>query len=416
MIRHRLLAIAYHFPPIQGSSGVHRVLSLARHLPQHAWDVTVLTVTPGAYQQSRVENLALVPDGSRVIRVPALDASRHLSIHGRYPGFLALPDRWQSWIPGAIVMGLRAVRRERPAALLSTFPIASAHVIGLALKRLTGLPWIADFRDPMYQVDYPDDQRIRRVYRRLERSVVQAADRVLVTTAGTARLYRDRYRDANADKVMVLENGFDPAAFPAAAMTAPVGTPRPALRLLHSGLLYPSERDPRPFFAALASLVRAGVPTVREARFVFRGSGYEQQYQPLVDELGLGEQVQFLPALPYREALAEMLAADGLLLFQAANCNDQIPAKAYEYLYAQRPVLAFTDPNGDTAGLLRRCGINSIAPLDDAGAISTLLANSLPRIAAGTMSLPSADVVNGLSRTARAAELAEILSDLLPAA
>ena len=45
----RLLAIAYHFPPIQGSSGVHRTLAFARYLRDSGWSTTVLTVAPTAY-------------------------------------------------------------------------------------------------------------------------------------------------------------------------------------------------------------------------------------------------------------------------------------------------------------------------------------------------------------------------------
>src|SRR5690606_29328565 len=116
-----------------------------------------------------------------VTRSFALDTRRHLSIRGRYPKLLAIPDRWQSWIPAGIATGLRVLRHRRPAAILSTYPIASALVIGRALHRRTGLPWIADLRDPMVFGDYPEPTgRLRRAYQQLERTVFAEANAVVL--------------------------------------------------------------------------------------------------------------------------------------------------------------------------------------------------------------------------------------------
>src|SRR5204863_7150606 len=100
-------------------------------------------------------------------------------------------------------------------------------------------------------------------------------------------------------------------------------------------------------------------------------------------EQGLDDIVFLEPAIPYRDALAEMLAADGLLIFQAANCNHQIPAKIYEYLRARRPMLILTDAAGDTAAVVRAAGIDTMAPLDSAEAIERLLVDFIERIRAG---------------------------------
>ena len=96
-------------------------------------------------------------------RVFALDTQRHLSFRGRYPRALALPDRWVSWCLGAILSGYRTIRREKCDVILTTFPIASAVLIGWILHRLTGTPWVADFRDSMTEPDYPRDRSTWRV-------------------------------------------------------------------------------------------------------------------------------------------------------------------------------------------------------------------------------------------------------------
>ncbi len=415
-VSRRLLAIAYHFPPIQGSSGVQRTLAFSRYLPEFGWNVTVLTVHRRAYRESRPENEALIPSGLRVIRAPAWDTVRHLALKGRYLRALALPDSWQSWIPGAVVAGLRAIRRERPAALFSTFPIASAHAIGLILARLSGLPWIADFRDPMYQTTYPPDPLIRRVHEQLERQVCQRANRILVTTRGTAEAYRRRYGEAATNRIVVVPNGFDPEVFPADMFDSSQAEPKPAgnrrLLLLHSGTLYPSERNPEPFLRALARLKAAGDPRYSKVQVVFRASGHDKQYRDLAAMLGVQDIVEFRPALPYRDALAEMLTADCLLIFQAANCNSQIPAKVYEALYVRRPIIGITDPAGDTGQLLSAMGVPMLARLEDEHEIIALLRHSIDLLRDGQFPLPSSGEVMMLSRRARTEELAKVLDEV----
>ncbi|MEQ1800527.1 MAG: glycosyltransferase [Gammaproteobacteria bacterium] len=408
----RLLAIAFHFPPIQGSSGVHRTLAFARYLDNFHWKTTILTASPRAYTRVRAENEQLVPAFVDVVRAPALDTVRHLSIGGRYSRWMALPDRWQSWIPGAVAVGLLTIWRQKPSAILSTFPIASAHAIGLALSRLSGLPWIADFRDPMDQITYPANPDVRRSYRWLEERAFRNAARILVTTPGTADYYTQRYGQSLGRKIRVIPNGFDEEAFPA-GFSNNVPPLRPAgnrpLTLVHSGILYPKERDPEPFLRALAALRASGKPGCDAIRIVFRGSAHGDHFTELVRNLNLQDAVTFPPALPYREAIAEMLAADALLVFQADNCNAQIPAKVYEYLFAGRPIIGIADPAGDTGQLLTSLGATYVAKLEDQSAIADVLGRAIEGLRAGIFPLPGREAVMTLSRRVRTAELATVL-------
>ena len=68
-----------------------------------------------------------------------------------------------------------------------------------------------------------------------------------------------------------------------------------------------------------------------------------------------------------------MMAVDALLVMQASNCNVQIPAKIYEYLRAGKPILGLTDPEGDTAGVLRQAGLKDVVRLDSEDEIALLL-------------------------------------------
>src|SRR5699024_9966127 len=76
------------------------------------------------------------------------------------------------------------------------------------------------------------------------------------------------------------------------------------------------------------------------------------EVQAYAVQYGLQDLVEVAPPISYRDAIAEMMGADVLLVFQGSNFNAQIPAKIYEYIRAQRPVLALLDPVGDTAAQL----------------------------------------------------------------
>jgi glycosyltransferase involved in cell wall biosynthesis len=355
-----------------------------------------------------------VPAQVQVVRAFALVAAGNLAIRGRFAARLALPDRWISWWPDAVRRGVRLLREHRADAIFSTYPIATAHVIGSSLARRSGLPWIADFRDPMAQDGYPPDPATWTRFKQIEQDAFARAGACTFTTPSAARTYRARYPGSHA-RVEVIENGYDEEAF--AAAERELGTPVPlqdgVLTLVHSGIVYPEERDPRQLFAALAML-KAGGTDGRRLRVRFRAPVHEAMLAGLAREHGVADMVEVLRAVGYREALAEMLRADGLLVLQAANCNEQVPAKLYEYLRARRPIIALTDAAGDTAAVLRRAGIAHTAGLDDAPAIAALLASFVRGRHDGLR--PDEAAVHGASRLARTEALARLLDALVPAA
>ncbi len=411
----RVLMIAYHFPPLAGSSGIQRTLRFVRYLPEFGWEPIVLTAHPRAYERSSDDQLADIPDGVVVVRAPAFDTARHLAVAGRYPGFLARPDRWVSWLPGALWAGRKLIKNYRPHALWSTYPIATAHLIGHALHRMSGLPWIADFRDPMAQDGYPANPKTWASFKRIEETTFKSATFRTFTTPGAVRMYRERYPESPAERTVLIENGYDEDSFVGLeASAASKGSLHPGkITLLHSGIVYPSERDPTQLFQAMSALLQSG--RLNPARYVLRlrATAHDDWLKNLAAEHGIADMIELVPPLSYREALEEMLRADGLLVLQAANCNDQIPAKIYEYLRVGRPILGLTDPMGDTAGALRRAGVAGIAPLDDAEAIAAALADFIAQMQAGSPLPLTTEAVSAGSRRQRSAELAGLLEETL---
>ena len=401
--------IAFHFPPLAGSSGIQRTLRFVQHLPTLGWQPAVLSAHPRVFERTSPDLDAEVPASVPVRRAFAFDTARDLAVRGRYPGLLARPDRWMSWRFDGIRQGLRLIREFRPEAIWSTYPIATAHVIGAELQRRSGLPWIADFRDPMAQDGYPADAKTWQSFRAIEERASRQACRLCFTTPSAAATYRQRY-PAAAERMVVLENGFDEDSFAVAERALGEATPLNAgqITLLHSGTVYPSERDPTQLFAALAQLRQASPEIAAQLLVRFRASAHDALLHGLADRHGVQNMIEVLPPTGYGEALAEMMRADALLVLQASNCNEQVPAKVYEYLRAGRPILCLSDPLGDTHGVLRRAGITRQARLDDLSSIADLLHGFV--VNGSRDLLASAEQVAAASRRARTSQLAELLS------
>jgi hypothetical protein len=408
----RVLMVAYHYPPASVSSGIQRTLRFSTYLPEWGWQPLVLTAHPRAYEHTSKEQLADIPHGLSVRRAFALDTARHLSLRGRYASFMALPDRWATWWIGGVAAGLAMIRREKPAALWSTYPIATAHLIGLTLHRLTGLPWVADFRDSMTEEHYPPHPTVRAVYRWIERRAVAAAATSVFTTPGTLALYQARYAHVPRERFSVIENGYDESNFSSAESAVGVPASRMPITLLHSGVLYPSERDPTQFFDAIAELKQAGAISAATLRVCLRATRHDSLFKPELERRAIDDIVKLEPAIGYEDALCEMLTATALLIFQASNCNHQIPAKLYEYFRARRPVLGLTDPRGDTAHTMRDAGLNAIAPLDDKEAIKSTLVSFVANLENGRAEVASESAVQRASRRGRTAQLAAVLDSV----
>jgi hypothetical protein len=332
-----------------------------------------------------------------------------LSLGGKYPGFLAQPDRWISWWPDGVRQGLQAIRQRRVRAIWSTYPIMSAHCIAHTLSHRAKVPWVADFRDPVRSSVTPDNRFAVASQLRWEQKVLQSAACVTFTTPGACREYAERY-PAAASRLTVIANGYDEAQFTHLVPSA--RRDGGAQLWVHSGLLYPDGRDPLPFFAALAKLKSVGVLTAGRLQVVLRASGFEAGYAREIARLGLEDLVTLAPPVSNRDALVEQSSADALLLFQGRRFNRQVPAKMYEYLRIGRPILALVDTDGDTAATLRASGGAMIAAPDDVDAIADAAQRFMQAVANGHPPRADAGIVAGYSRRAGAKALAEMLDGL----
>jgi glycosyltransferase involved in cell wall biosynthesis len=379
-VRRRLLLLSYFYPPLAGG-GVHRALGFTRWLPAHGWDCTVVCAGPEDYWV-RDESLEVgVPPGTEVMRVAGGSGlAAWLRIvrgrgggTGRRPGaafgalrvlsdWWLLPDSYAGWASRARAAAARRLARGGIDALLSTSPPDSVHLAAAPLARRTGLPWVADFRDPWIGLHFrrPPTAWHRGRQRAMLEGVLRGADLVL---AATRTHHDDLAREPALDPTRLahLPNGFEPD--PAAA--APTGRDPRHLTLAFTGTLS-HLADAETTFEALHA-VFARRPEARRVIRLRVAGPYDAEYRDRATALGLTGIVEWCGPVPHAEARALQRAADALMLWSPRGYRTNIPGKVYEYLDSGTPVLALLDPQDEVTALLRRAGATLLVPGDREG-------------------------------------------------
>ena len=414
----KLLLVTMYFPPA-GGGGVQRPLKFATHLPAHGIETHVLA--PDDPKWIHVDSELQPPTQAWVHRARYLGPrSRKLAedLHGRrgldrvtrqarsFSRRLLVPDENVGWNLTAIPAAVRIARAEGIDVVLTTSPPNSVHLVGAAVKRTTGARWVADLRDSI--AAHP--------HRRVERAAVRAKEKISDQVARLVAWQADAIvaaSDAIADEARALEpkgvvtsilNGADFDDF--AGLEYRRGD---RFRITHTGSFF-GKRDPRPF---LQSLADSGIEDV-VARFVgdFRSSDRDW-----AASLDLGDRLELHPYVPRRQSLALQRDSDALLLLipeAGGRGKGVLSGKVFEYLAAERPILAAVPPDGAAAKLIEETHAGVVAPPEDVDAIRAALTGLVERHRAGTLNgtpLAPADR-DRLSRVRRSEELADLLRSL----
>jgi len=325
-------------------------------------------------------------------------------------------DAYTGWFLPAVVAGLKAIRRDGVEHLFSSGPPWTAHLVGLTLSWVSGLPWLAHFRDPWTQGQQWQCKPVSALSRWadgvLERMIVKQAAFVVSVTAQHTDMFRAMYRDVPSSKFVTVPNGFDEAEWECVAPEKEVASARRGGRfaISYAGELYQA-RNPFPLFRALRALIEAGEVDAKKVQIELIGwceRAEGRRVEEMAAECGIGDCVNLRGPRSRAETL-QRLAESDLLLLLAEGLIAQIPGKTYEYLRAGRPILALTS-KGAVADLLRRTGGSWVVdPADEKGMIAAvgeaygLWDKGLP--------LPSADqaMVSGFDRRVLAGQIAELL-------
>jgi glycosyltransferase involved in cell wall biosynthesis len=411
----KVLLISMYFPPA-GGGGVQRPLKFATHLPSFGIETHVLA--PDDPKWVHRDEDVRPPTQAWIHRAPYHGPRGRIPSEDLYrlEGFDRLayqagalfrralvPDKSVTWAPNAIPAAIRIVRREAIDAILTTSPPNSLNLIGAAVKRATGVKWVADLRDPLIaDADNPVERLPARLKERVQtvvaRLVASRADAIVTAWEGIAEEIRTYEPKA---PVTVIPNGADYDDFEGLAYQ-----PGDRFRITHTGSFF-GKRNPRPFLTALAE---SGLDDI-SARFVGELTTRDREW---ADGLGLEERLELLPFGSRRRALQLQRDSEALLLLlpQAGERGSPVlPGKIFEYLAAERPILAAVPPDGAAANLIREAGAGIVVAPDHTAAIREALVGLHARWRAGRLDgTPlSAELRERISRRKRVEELSELL-------
>lgn len=387
----KVLIIAYAFPPMP-FAGVYRTLRFCKYLLDHGWQPVILTVREQRSLPCDDALMASLPAGVKVYRTPTIDPYRiyqsllllakkklgrssekgtaRVSSTARKPEtkqlrnllracrdhlleLITTPDHMVFWIPFALVGGIRAILKEDIDVVYTSTPPHSSQMIGLILSRLFRKPCVADFRDPWGEnaaAAMTWRSRGRKWIESLwEKAVVKGVDRVLVSSRMNQVSLAKRFAGiCDPGKIVTLTNGYDPEDF-----TEEIKKDNSIFEIVHVGSLYLFQ-SPEPFLRGLKTWLDT-LPEHDQARVRVTFAGPKSALaEELVQKLDLKATVQQIGIVPHKEAIIRMRKAHLLLLILGFNkgTNGILPSKTFEYLAAERPILAIA-PQGEMVSIIR---------------------------------------------------------------
>jgi glycosyltransferase involved in cell wall biosynthesis len=424
---HHALMIAYFYPPVD-HTGTRRVTAFVRYLPMCGYQPVVLTTsTHGTLSDDAERMVYRAANLTDLIRRPySMLKLRRVQQEQRANAWLISPDnplvRMQSawfipdthitWYPLALRRARQIVRQVPVQVLYSTSPPETNHMVALRLKQMTGLPWVADFRDG-WLFEAPQPHHASSLWRwkletRLERMVVQHADRIVTVNDVIAGDFAHRYPERASD-VVVISNGYDPEAFAHVQRQATRGE---RFRLVYTGALGWGEqgRSINGLLQALQALQREQSPLMQHLDILLVGRVNSTE-QSAIEQSGVGDTFTLTGLVPYQQALQHQVDADVLLLVTGRSVKSVTTTKIFEYLAARRPILALTGPSA-AADLLRETEAGIVIDPDDSAAIQATLKHLYERWKNGTLRSEANDLVRQFDRSELTKRLAVLFDTL----
>lgn len=420
--RRRVLLVSHVFPPLV-AGGAPRMGQFARLLPDHGWDVTVLTGQPPASISLDTAAEAAIAKRARIVRTwsPASSVVKRgapvakKGVAGlvrnvvRTAAFaVVFPDRDVFWVPAAVRAGRRALRETHHDVVLATYGPGSNLLVGRALAASARLPLVVDFRDLWSTLPMPvfASPVHRAAAHRLEHSIVGRASRLLaVAPAMASDLARTHGMDAA--RAISITNGFDPLD---AARVHDARTSGP-FRLMYTGTVH-VHYDLEPFWLALRALADAGVISPASFRVEFVGNLSLDEPR----RHGVEAFVDVSPFVAHDKVFDALARADALLVVETPGYYARYgyAAKVFDYVLTGKPVVGLVDHGGNTDSLLRAAGVaHCVDPKDSAGLERILRA----LVAAGRQPAkavdPDAPPLREFNRRHLVAHLAEVLDEVV---
>ena len=321
--------------------------------------------------------MKLVPSDTKVVRVKSFEPKIAIALAARVAPFLLyLPDTAIGWYCTAYKRALSLLKEQTFDLIFSCSYACTSHLVGLKLKKETGLPWIAYFSDPWVDsLGYHYDPITGYINRRMERAVIAGADTIVFASEGLRQIVMKKYPQQWLAKSFIVSQCYDPELVSSFKdCKKELGDDR--FTIAFTGMLYGGLRDLAPLFQAIRNILNKYPDIYRHMAIQIVG-GVRYAYRRLATEFDIENVVSIVGTVPYLESLAYMTKADVLLSLDSPSSGSIMlhPSKVAEYLCFKKPILAITPLDAGWVPVIRQLGGIVVSPEDIEGieqAIMTL--------------------------------------------
>lgn len=426
----KALIITYYWPP-SGGSGVQRWVKFAKYLPSFGWQPVIYTPENPELSATDPSLAVEIPPEAVIIKRKILEP---YGIYNRLSGkktkssglnpinsqdkslrhriFLWIranffvPDPRIGWLRPSLRF-LKKYLRDNPVdVIVSTGPPQSMHLIARKLALETGIPWIADFRDPwtkmFYYKDLPLTRRNDKRQHEMEKKVLKDASVVVAVSP----LVQEEFMAMTDTPVALITNGYDESDFEGEVAQGEYFT------ITHTGL-FSSVGNPETLWSVLGKMCAADADFAASLRIRLAGKT-DREIKEAIESAGLGKKMENLGYVPHADAVREQRRASLLILplRKEPEYRAVLPGKLFEYLASGRPILGIGQTDGAMARLIEENNAGQVAEWEDEKTIKEYIEYCWECFRTGKEAREVADV-GKYSRRALSATMAALMDSLL---
>ncbi len=426
------MILTYYWPPGSGP-GVQRWLKFSKYLPQFEVQPTVITVKNGSYPSVDASLLDDIPSDLEVHHTKTVEPfAIYNALRGKKgnsvevgmgnlkskPSLLSsvanyvranyfIPDARKGWNSFAYKKALEVIDNEKPDCIITTGPPHSTHLVGERINKETGLPWIADMRDPWTTIYYNAflnrTEQTMQKDKALEDLVLSNASAIVVASTAMKDEFSNRSKN-----ISFIPNGYDEEDFQGLKQIE-----HDKFILAYTGNLK-SNQNCASLWAALKELSENS-----DFKMNFRlevTGNVDEGIQSEWEKLGLSELIDVRPFVPHKESIEIIHSAHMLLLPIPSSENNKgiITGKIFEYLASRRPILSIGPKDGNAAEILSMCGKETMLDYSDKIGMRTMISSAYDRYKSGNLARVSGnEIYRNYSRLGCTEQLSNVINQLV---
>ncbi|MEG1377040.1 MAG: glycosyltransferase family 4 protein, partial [Myroides sp.] len=261
-------------------------------------------------------------------------------------GNFFIPDARVGWVNPSVDYLSDYIKTNAVDVIITTGPPHSMHLIGLELQKRFAVKWIADFRDPWTSIGYHKELKLTdksaQKHKDLERLVLTKADTILTTSFTT----KQEFAAITQKSIHVITNGYDIETIE----KPPLDT---KFTISHIGSLL-SKRNPHILWQALSEILQENEQFKSDFQLQLIGK-VSSEIIDTIKEFQLDNYLNILGYVSHTEALKYQRSSQVLLLIEIDSFETIgiIPGKLFEYMAAERPILAIGPKQSDVEKIIK---------------------------------------------------------------